>query len=284
MNLFAEAIAWIFSGRPRQRGRSRPVPLRTASASTSVTFVSVAVAALIADAARLVLIGHTGEGARRSPSAISGCRARDSRRSACSFFLLLLPGCAAHDRSPRILCTFVLLAIPSILAGAYAGFEASRPQGHRRGPGDGHDPVADPAGGSRCRSGCSLLIGGLRAGDLQVDRHRRRSRRSSASAASASTSRPASRCVASTIVLGGALLVAALALVARRRLRPAPAGLYRPASARRNPTPGVRVRITPRSAGRRSPVAESRTTPRRGNSQHENHHTSARVAFAARHR
>lgn len=159
MNLLAEAFAWIFS--PERLGGSAPLPI-TALEHVFYTFLSVLIAAAIAVPAGL-LIGHTGRG-REAAVAISGA-ARAVPSFGLILLLVLLIGVTQKPLAAVI--AFVLLAIPSILAGAYAGLEAI----DRR--------IIDAARSVGMTEwqilwkvelplGLPLLIGGLRAATLQV--------------------------------------------------------------------------------------------------------------------
>jgi osmoprotectant transport system permease protein len=116
VNLIGEAIAWIFSGDPG--AGLAPIPVALAQ-HLFYTFLSVVIAALIAIPAGW-LIGHTGKG-RDIAVAISGA-ARAIPSFGLLILLFLLLGVLRTAEAAVI--TFVLLAIPSILAGAYTGFEA----------------------------------------------------------------------------------------------------------------------------------------------------------------
>lgn len=114
MNLFAQAFAWIFSDKTPYD------PISTALAvHLWYTVVSVVVAAVIAIPAGWA-IGHTGRG-RNVAVAITG-----AARAVPSFglFILLCVVMGVLRQPAAAVITFVLLAIPSILAGAYSGFEA----------------------------------------------------------------------------------------------------------------------------------------------------------------
>lgn len=116
MNLFLDAIAWIFSGVPGAQLDTIPVAL---GEHLSYTFVSVLIAAVIAVPIGWA-IGHTGRG-RDIAVAVSG-----AARAVPSFGLLLLLVLVMgvlHKPEAAVI-TFVLLGIPSILAGAYSGFQA----------------------------------------------------------------------------------------------------------------------------------------------------------------
>ena len=158
MNLFGEAIAWIFSG-----DQSPFDPLPTALA---VQLMYTVVSVLIAGAIAVPLgwyIGHTGRG-RETAVAISG-----AARAVPSFGLLILLTLllgVLHKPEAAII-TFVILAIPSLLAGAYTGVEAI-------------DRRVIDAGRSMGMTemqifwrieaplGLPLLVGGIRAATLQV--------------------------------------------------------------------------------------------------------------------
>jgi osmoprotectant transport system permease protein len=203
MNLILEAIAWIFSGNP---GRGlEPIPVALAQHLT-YTFLSVVIAAIIAVPLGW-LIGHTGKG-RDFAVAVSGA-ARAIPSFGLLILLVLLLGVLRTTEAAVI--TFVLLAIPSILAGAYAGFEAI----DRR--------VIDAARSMGMTEwqilwrvevplGLSLLVAGIRSATLQVVA-------TVTIAAYVNLGGLGQYILAGIplrrfdIVLGGALLVAALALV-----------------------------------------------------------------------
>jgi len=159
VNLFAEAIAWIFS--PDRLTDN--VPLQTLIVQhLFYTFLSVLIAAVIAIPLGYV-IGHTGRG-RELAVGISGA-ARAVPSFGLILLLVLVIGVTQKPLAASI--AFVLLAIPSILAGAYAGLE----QVDRR--------VIDSARSVGMTQwqvlwkveiplGLPLLIGGLRAASLQV--------------------------------------------------------------------------------------------------------------------
>ncbi|MGX1694640.1 ABC transporter permease [Microbacterium keratanolyticum] len=159
MNLFADALDWLFSPERLQGAYALPVLL---GQHLWFTAISVIIAALIAVPLGW-LIGHTGRG-REFAVALSG-----AARALPSFgLLILLVLVMGVLRTPEAaVITFVLLAIPSILAGAYTGFEAI----DRR--------VIDAARATGMTEwqilwrvevplGMPLLIGGLRAAVLQV--------------------------------------------------------------------------------------------------------------------
>ena len=159
MSLFLDALAWIFS--PDRLTDNPSLPLLVVQ-HLFYTFVSVVIAALIAVPLGY-LIGHTGRG-REIAVGISG-----AARALPSFglILLLVLVIGVTQKPLAAFIAFVLLAIPSVLAGAYSGLE----QIDRR--------VIDAARAVGMTEwqillrveiplGLPLLIGGLRAATLQV--------------------------------------------------------------------------------------------------------------------
>jgi len=159
MNLFLDAFAWIFS--PDRLTGSLPLPLAIWQ-HVAFTFGAVAIAAIIAVPLGW-LIGHTGRG-REVAVALSGAaRALPS----LGLVLLLVLVIGVVHKTEAAVVSFVLLAIPSILAGAYAGFEAIDRAVIDAGRAVGMTPwqilwkIEVPLG-------LPLLIGGLRSATLQV--------------------------------------------------------------------------------------------------------------------
>jgi osmoprotectant transport system permease protein len=159
MNLFIDAFAWIFS--PDRLTGSLPLPLAIWQ-HLAFTFGSVAIAAIVAIPLGW-LIGHTGRG-REIAVALSGAaRALPS----LGLLLLLIMVIGVVHKTEAAVVSFVLLAIPSILAGAYAGFEAIDRTVIEAGRAVGMTPwqvlwkIEVPLG-------LPLLIGGLRSATLQV--------------------------------------------------------------------------------------------------------------------
>lgn len=159
MDLFAEAIAWIFS--PERLTDLSPLPLLIGQ-HVYYTVVAVFLAAVLAIPVGWY-IGHTGRG-RSVAIAITG-----AARALPSFglILLLVLVIGVSHKSTAALIAYVILAVPSILAGAYAGLEAI------------DRSVVDSARAMGMTEwqvlwrveaplGLPLLIGGLRAGVLQV--------------------------------------------------------------------------------------------------------------------
>lgn len=159
MNLLAGAFAWIFS--PERLTGTLPLPVAIAQ-HLAYTFGSVAIAALIAVPIGW-LVGHTGRG-RDAVVFISGA-ARALPALGLVALLILLIG--VTQKTEAAVAAFVVLAIPSILAGAYAGIEAI----------DRNVIDAGRAMGMTERQilfriemplGLALLIGGFRSATLQV--------------------------------------------------------------------------------------------------------------------
>ncbi len=159
MNLFLEAIAWMVAPEQWHGRYALPVLL---GQHLALTVISVVIAALIALPIGW-LIGHTGRG-REIAVAVSGA-ARAIPAFGLMVLLVLLLGVLRIPEAAII--TFVLLAIPSLLAGAYTGLEAI----DRR--------VIDAAKSMgmtgwqvfwkvEVRLGLPLLVGGIRAALLQV--------------------------------------------------------------------------------------------------------------------
>lgn len=159
MNLFTDAIQWIFSGNPGPGLDKIPDALVVHLVYTAVSLLIAAVIAVPIGWA----IGHTGKG-RDVAVVISG-----AARAVPSFGLLLLLVLVIgviHKPEAAVI-TFVLLGIPSILAGAYSGFEAIDRSVIDAGRAMGMTPwqvlwrIEVPLG-------LPLLIAGLRAATLQI--------------------------------------------------------------------------------------------------------------------
>lgn len=159
MELFLDALNWLFS--PERLEGSGAITVRIGE-HLLYTVTSVLIAAVVAIPIGY-LIGHTGKG-REVAVAISGA-ARALPSFGLILFLVLLIGVLQVPLAATI--AFVLLAIPSILAGAYTGIQAI----------DRHTIDAARAMGMtewqilwkvEAPLGLPLLIGGLRSGALQV--------------------------------------------------------------------------------------------------------------------
>ncbi len=157
MNHLADAWAWILD--PAHWAGPDGIPVRVGE-HLAYTFAAVVLASLVAVPLGL-LIGHTGRG--RALAVGNSSAARAVPTLGLITLLALLWGVGL--RAPMV--AFVVLAIPSILAAAYAGVEAVDPQVRdaaravgMTGPqvlGSVELPLALP-----------MLWGGIRAGTLQV--------------------------------------------------------------------------------------------------------------------
>ena len=116
MNLLLDAIAWLLD--PERLTGAHPLPAALA-VHLGYTFGAVALAALVGIPAGWA-IGHTGRG-REIAVGISGA-ARAIPSFGLILLLVLLMG--VTQKPAAAITAFVLLAIPPLLAGAYAGLEA----------------------------------------------------------------------------------------------------------------------------------------------------------------
>lgn len=159
MNLIIDALEWIFAGAPGAGFGTLPGAIWQ---HLAFTVVSVVLASLIAVPLGWY-IGHTGRG-RDVAVAISGA-ARAIPSFGLILLLVLLLG--VLHRTEAAVISFVLLAIPSILAGAYSGFEAIDRRVVDAGKATGMTAwqvlwrIEAPLG-------MPLLVAGLRAATLQV--------------------------------------------------------------------------------------------------------------------
>ena len=159
MSLFTDALAWLFSPERLQGQYALPVLL---GQHVFYTLLSVLVAAVIAIPVGW-FIGHTGHG-RELAVAISGA-ARAIPAFGLMLLLVLLLGFVRTLEAAVV--SFVLLAIPPLLAGAYTGLQAI------------DRSVIDAARGVGMTAwqvfwkveaplGLPLLVGGVRSALLQV--------------------------------------------------------------------------------------------------------------------
>ncbi|TXN32834.1 ABC transporter permease [Lacisediminihabitans profunda] len=157
MNFFVEAIAWILD--PRHYGGENGIDTRIVE-HLVISFGVVLVAALIAVPLGYA-IGHTGRGRAAAIALSGGIRALPT----LGLLILIALGVGIGLTAPFI--ALVVLAIPSILAGAYSGFEAvdRRTIDAARSVGMTEWQVV---GRVEVPLGLPLLIGGLRAASLQV--------------------------------------------------------------------------------------------------------------------
>lgn len=157
MNLVAQAWHWLID--PAQWTDISGIPNRLAEHIT-VTFAALVVAALIAIPAGLI-IGHTRRGAAVVGAITGGVRAIPT------LGLLTLLGLWLGIGIEAPFIALVVLAIPSLLVGAYSGVEAI----------DSHTPQAAQAIGMRPAQvlltvelplALPVIVGGLRAATLQL--------------------------------------------------------------------------------------------------------------------
>ncbi|MFK4729198.1 ABC transporter permease [Agromyces mediolanus] len=157
MNLFADAIGWILD--PANWGGPAGIAARLGQ-HLAVSAVVLAIAAVIALPVG-GLIGHTGRGKQLAVMVSGGLRALPTLGVLTLFGLWLGIGL----RAPVL--ALVILAIPPLLAGAYAGFEsvdrrtidAARAMGMRE---------TQIVGKVELPIGMPIVVGGIRSAALQV--------------------------------------------------------------------------------------------------------------------
>ncbi len=159
MNLFADAIDWIFA--PERAEGALPLS-QAIGTHVLYTIISVLIACAIAIPIGW-LIGHTGKGRGFAVALTGAARAIPS----FGLVLLLVLVIGVIYKVEASITAFVLLAIPPILAGAYAGLEAIDRRVIDGATSVGMSPtqvlfkVEAPLG-------LPLLIGGVRSATLQV--------------------------------------------------------------------------------------------------------------------
>lgn len=116
MTLLLSALAWITDPAQWTGPTALPVLLRQ---QLEYTILAVAIAALIAVPLGWV-VGHTGRGKEVAVAAVGAARAVP----AFGLLILLVLVFGVLHKPEAAMITFVILAIPSLLAGAYSGFEA----------------------------------------------------------------------------------------------------------------------------------------------------------------
>jgi osmoprotectant transport system permease protein len=159
VNLFADAFAWIVD--PVNWQGNGSIPQRIAE-HLGYTAIAMVVAVLIAVPLGW-WIGHTGRGKELVVGLTGAARALPS--FGLLFLFVMIAG--VSQREPAAVIVLMLLAVPPVLAGAYAGFEVI----DRR--------IIDAARSMGMTEwqilwkvevplGLPLLFGGLRSGVLQV--------------------------------------------------------------------------------------------------------------------
>ncbi|SFR78945.1 osmoprotectant transport system permease protein [Agromyces sp. CF514] len=157
MNYFAEGFAWILDPVNWTGPGSIPQRLTEHLAVSGVVLVIAALIALPVGA----LIGHTGRGREVAVMVSGGLRALPTLGVLTLFGLWIGIGLTAP------ILALVILAIPPLLAGAYAGFEsvdrrtvdAARAMGMRE---------IQIVGGVELPLGLPILVGGIRSASVQV--------------------------------------------------------------------------------------------------------------------
>ncbi|SJN19614.1 Glycine betaine ABC transport system permease protein [Mycetocola reblochoni REB411] len=157
--MFLEGIAWLFS--PDRLSGPNPLPERLAE-HLGYTLLALVIAAVIAVPLGY-LIGHTGRG-RDLAVGLSGA-ARALPSLGLLFVLTLLVGIG--DAPVAATIVFVVLGIPPILAGAYAGFESVDRRVVDAARSVGMTPL-QVALRVEAPLGLPLLIAGVRSAALQI--------------------------------------------------------------------------------------------------------------------
>lgn len=159
MNLFLDALAWLFA--PERLTGANSIPLRVLE-HFGYTAISLVISALIAVPLGFA-IGHFRRG-REVSVALSGA-ARALPSLGLLTILALLLGLGAAPAAAVIV--FVVLGTPSVLAGAYSGIEAVDPATVKAARAMGMTEwqvlwkVEVPLG-------LPLLVGGMRSAALQI--------------------------------------------------------------------------------------------------------------------
>lgn len=129
MQYFLSAVAWLFDPANYRPGLQTPLPIQDRIGEHLLyTFISVALAALIALPLGLY-IGHTGRGRSFVIAFTGSMRALPTLGLLGTLFVII--GMTVPFTQTAFIASiiaFVVLAIPSILAGAYAGVESVDPQ------------------------------------------------------------------------------------------------------------------------------------------------------------
>lgn len=159
MNLIVQALEWIFAPEQWQgAGGITTLP----GQHLLFTIVAVFLAAIVAIPAGWA-IGHTGKGREIAVAAAGVARAVPS----FGLLILLVLILGVLHKPEAAMVAFVVLAIPSLLAGAYTGFEAID-----RKTIDAARAMGMTEWQILCRVeiplGLTLLVGGIRSAILQV--------------------------------------------------------------------------------------------------------------------
>ncbi|MGO4956983.1 ABC transporter permease [Luteococcus sp. Sow4_B9] len=157
MNFVREALAWIVDPANLTGSESWPVHM---AQHLGYSLLAVLIASIIAIPIGY-LVGHTGRGRNLAVGLSGGARALPSLGLVTLFGLWLGVGLTAP------LIALVLLAIPSVLAGAYAGVESVNPVTVDAARAQGMTEW-QVLGQVEAPLGLPLLLGGVRSAMLQV--------------------------------------------------------------------------------------------------------------------
>jgi len=212
MDLLTSALRWLFDGAQWQAGSQSPLPIQDRLLEhLAYTAIAVVIAALIALPLGF-LIGHTGKG-RQFVIGFTGAMRALPTLGLLYFLLMVFGYFLSFSTAPIVGATiaFIILAIPSMLAGAYSGLESVDRQTIDAARANGMTEwqilvqVEIPLG-------LPLIVGGVRAAVLQVI--------ATVTIASYAGLGGLGRIITSGIglndydlILGGALLVTVLALL-----------------------------------------------------------------------
>lgn len=125
MNFVLDAIRYIFDPANYLAGARTPLPIQDRLVEhLGYTAIAVVIAAVIALPLGFY-IGHTGKG-RQFVIGFTGAMRALPTLGLLAFFQMILLGFLTYAQAPLIGSTvaFVILAIPSLLAGAYSGLES----------------------------------------------------------------------------------------------------------------------------------------------------------------
>lgn len=157
MNLFADALAWLFDAAQWSGPASVPVRLAEHFGLTAVVVVAASVVALPVG----VTIGHTRSGSAWVGAITGAARALPTLGLLTLFGLVLGIGVEAP------VFALIILAIPSLLAGAYAGVQAVDPAVPDAAKAVGMTPL-QVVWRAELPLALPVLVGGVRAATLQV--------------------------------------------------------------------------------------------------------------------
>lgn len=157
MNLFTEALSWLAD--PAHWEGPGGIPTRLAQ-HLAITGVTLLIAGLIALPAG-VLIGHT----RRGAGLVGGLSG--AARALPTLGLLTMFGLAFGIGLTAPVLALIILAIPSLLAGAYAGVQAIDPAIPAAAKAVGFSP-SQVVMRVELPLALPVLVGGIRAATLQV--------------------------------------------------------------------------------------------------------------------